>query len=460
MNAKSKSKPTRKAIWLRWPFLVTVIPLGLLFLCVTALAGHEKQAFNRVQAELARLRASGQPIDDASMSEWFLDNTSSEGAAAWGAIIQLVTAAPRGTDSFDRLPYVGRVGRASVPAEIKPGSDWPEQREVAEYLRCMRPVIDQIAAATEYPTPVWQPLEFRGFMTLLGELQNSRQLTRLLALEAEHALYHGDTDRALRSLESMRGVAAAFDWELCIVAELVQIAARGVHQNMIRRSLAADLWSADQLQLLQEQLGPARDVPPRWRRVIAGERALILASVSDREFWQAEVGLSPLWSMPSLRAAMLRNYQEMENVAAGGLVGLVQRAGELERHRANKAGRRQSFLSFIDHSASYLPAIGAFAEATESEENSRRFSRTAVAIKAFQLRSGRWPHQLAELQQVGLSADDWNTVSGGRFGYESGEAAYLWGYPYNRETRTRVPATRPEPNEDESGSDTAMVIIR
>src|SRR5690606_25834757 len=101
-------------------------------------------------------------------------------------------------------------GNAPPPVEIVPGGRWDEEPAVAEFLQWMRPVIDDIQAATEYPTPVWQPIEFRGYSTLLEELQNSRSLVRLLSLDVEHALYHGESDRALRSLQAMQGVADAF----------------------------------------------------------------------------------------------------------------------------------------------------------------------------------------------------------------------------------------------------------
>src|SRR5690606_37668842 len=140
-----------------------------------------------------------------------------------------------------------------------------------------RPVIAQIHAATKHPAPVWMPIEFHGFMTLLEELQNSRSIQRLMQLETEHAIYHRDAERAMAGLESMQGVAAAFDWPICMVADLVHIALRGSHRSMVRRSLAVDLWDEDQLRHLADQLGPPQDVRQRWFDVVAGERGMMWA---------------------------------------------------------------------------------------------------------------------------------------------------------------------------------------
>lgn len=456
MNPQLTPKSTKKAFWLRWPFLVTVIPLTLLLVVAIALGINEWRAASRVKAELARIEAAGYPIDDASMSRWFLAHASQDGTAKWRQLLSLVTA---GSSSFqlEQLPYLGN---APIPAEIEPGGLWESEPAVADYLQWMRPAINDLHAATEYPTPVWQPIEFRGFGTLLEELQNSRSLERLLRLEVEHALYHGESERALRSLQTMQGVAAAFDWQICMIADLINIAHYESQYQMIQRSLGLSLWSEEQLQLLQDQVSTPRDVPRRWANVIAGERAMMLSALTPQLLAQDNSHglrrLEWLWRVPSLQETTIAAYYGLEVIGVPGLDGLAERAGALE-HAWVDAGPRSIFPVFVNF---FLPGVRGYATAIEREEMSRRLTLTAIAIKRFQLSTGRWPDRLAQLEQVGLEPDDWHPVSAGAFGYEvSDDAAYLWSFAHGKEDA--VPANRPAPTDSNSSQPTTpLVVIR
>ncbi len=462
MNEAHVLKSEKKSFWLRWPFLLVVIPLALFLVLLVALAIQENQASNRVQVELTQLRQAAIPVDDVSMSQWYAENTSRERTADWGEILRLVESAPGNFGDFDRLPYVGNGER---PAEIGAAATWPQEPEVAQFLQWMRPVIDQVRTAAEPPTPVWQPISFQGFGTLLPQLQSSRNVVRLLNLDVEHALHHRDSDRALRGLASMRGTADAFDSQTCMVDLMVQIALRQVHHTMIRRSLTVELWDEEQLQQLSEQVGPPTDIASRWQRVIAGERAMMLASLSEPSHWQpvdvSRVAVQWMFALPSSRMRLLETYRDMESIGAGGLDGLSQRAAAWERTWAGDGSSPPSMLLTLGQMhRSLLPATADFAAVIEREEDSRRFSQTALAIKRFQLQEQRWPEALRELVQAGLPASDWNTVSAGPFGYEvAGDEAYLWSYDLQEDPRLVSP-TRPEIDPEKEILDNLLTIIR
>lgn len=455
MNPQPTATSTKKAFWLRWPFLVTVIPLMLLLLAAIALGLNEWRAASRVQAELARIQAAGYPIDDASMSRWFLAQSSQEGTSQWRQVLSLVTAGSLGFE-IEKLPYLGN---APLPAEIEPGSPWKSEPAVTEYLQWMRPAINDLYAATEYPTPVWQPIEFRGFGTLLEELQDSRTLVRLLSLDVEHALYHGDGARALRSLQAMQGVAAAFDWQICIVADIVTIASLQSHQRMVQRSLSVAPWNEEQLQLLQDQFSHPREVSRRWQNVVAGERAMVLSAFTPQLLAQDHHGITQLewlWRVPSLRETTLAAYHDFELIGVPGLSGLDERASVFEQTWLS-SGPQQIFSVFTHL---ILPASRGYADAIEREEMSRRLTLTAIAVKRFQLSTGQWPERLDQLEQVGLKPVDWHTVSAGQFGYEvSDDAAYLWSFAHGKELA--VPEKRPAiPDSNSSQPTTPLVVIR
>ena len=421
---------TRKGFSLRGLVLLAAGPPILLILCLLVLGVYEKRAADQVQAEMARLRGLGQPTDDESLQRWFLENTSREGTRNWYEILRLADAGTATFGNVDRLPYVGG---AEVPAVLSAETDWPAE-EVAEYLRRMRPVIERVHAAIESGVPVWQPIEFQGFQTTLEGLQAARQIIRLLQLEFADAFYHGEGERALRALESMQGVATAFDWQFCMVCEFVQIAFRELHQTMVRTSLSSGMWDTDQVRRLAAQVGTPRDIPRRWQDVIAGERAMVLASIKNSDMWESRAEQSVSY-LPSWRLRLLERYREMAAIAAGGLDPLTRRAAQLER--AWSTEKPTAFLLLPGRMMqTFLPAVEGFAEAMGREETSRRLTQTALAIKRFQLEEGHWPEDLAELKQLGLNGNDCQTVAGGRFRYEvANDGAYVWSDSLHRDSR-------------------------
>ena len=101
-----------------------------------------------------------------------------------------------------------------------------------------------------------------------------------------------------------------------------------------------------------------------------------------------------------------------------------------------------------------IPAVAAYANAFERSERSRRMVLTALGVKRFQLANGRWPEQLQELSQVGLSPEDWTLPGIGPLGYAiepDGKTACVWaiGEKDRMEGRYVVPSQCPDYAEDE-----------
>lgn len=447
---KSGRRGFRRFGWLG----LLALPLGIFLLALIGVGIRECQASRRLEDELARIRAAGLPTDDATMSQWFQQATHTEGTAAWGELLRLAGGAALPSAAFEALPYIGN---AEPPTVIEPGGEWPEEPLVAEYLGWMRPAIEQLHDAREYPSPVWQPIAFQGFKTLLEELQESRSLVRLMQVEVEHALHQGESERALRGLNSMRGVAEAFDWDICLVADLIYRALVGVHQSMILRSLACDLWTEEHLDQLLEQLGPPIEANGKWQRVFAGERAMTASALMDPES-QLDLGNSgyPLWilvKLPSQREAWIRAYDAMLTLGEGPLDGLLDRAQALETSWQRNGPR--SFFDITRVQVSLLfPAVPSYASAFVRSENGRRLARTALAIKKYQLRNGTWPTDLQQLEQVGLKASDWRIVSGEPLGYKvDGQVAYVWGTDWQEPQQGSAIRAQPPNLDDEKDRD-------
>jgi len=459
----------------RWLARLTVLLFGLLVLAIGGALISEWQAAIRLNRELARIRNAGFPVDDESMARWFAASTSTEGTAAWAEAMRLTTSSPLPLTHFDQIPYVGY---HESPPLIRSAEDWPQEPLVADYLNWMSPAIEQMHRANRYPKPVWQPIEFRGFFTQFDKVVAARSLARLMLLEVEHALAHGDADRALRGLDTLGGVAGAFDWQFCLVADLIHQALVGVHHNMVLQSMSIGLWDEEHLDQLAKLVGPAGDWEARWEKVISGERGMLLAFLSSPDlseqinsFGSEFEPLSQLLRFPSQRESLLRGYDSLLAIGNGSLRDLRDRADAAQRlvfHRNPNDPRRFSWFQLTQTSfMSVFPATQAYAEAIQRSENDRRLAHTALSIKRFQLHNGRWPTTLRELDPpdrsdptgpVGPEFDTRRTLSGEWFGYEvDGDQAWLWGAKWRD---SKVAPNRPDLEDSEDQNSRKWALIR
>jgi hypothetical protein len=361
------------------------------------------------------------------------------------------------------MPFVGTGDPIAVP---DPDRQWPEEKQVGEYLRWIGPTIEKIHQAVELPKPVWLPIEFRGFQTPLAELQSSRSVTRHLQLEVEHALYQKESERALRGITSLRGVADAFDWQICLVGDLVHRTHAIAYLATIRRSMAYGLWGEAEIDRIDSQLAP-RDpfqITERWRRVFIGERAMLLSSLNDAamtdynadEFGAAAMKVAGL---PTVKVGLLEKYFLMLRIADGPLAGLPDRANELELWLTQKGS---AFDLTTRWTSMWLPAIRAYSQSIIREEDDRRVTRTSLAVKKYQLREGNWPQDLAALDGIGLPASERVTVGGKPLGYQvDGDAAWVWGPDTSsRAARPEVLPERPDPADESTRDHSPWAMVR
>ncbi|QDV27486.1 hypothetical protein [Aureliella helgolandensis] len=419
------------------------IPLVMILVAACWFAWREWNAAQQFDRALAQLRSEHRVVDNASAEADLRARTHTEGTAAWNRISYRCSNSWTGSLT-DRLPHLGN---APQLYPLNAESDWDEASQAGEYLTWMAPLIDEIDAASSYPTPVWQPILFDGFSTLLEPLQNSRQIARLLALETEYAIYTSDTKRALRGLRLMKLTADAYDWNNFLVGKLINIALHGMQEQMIRRSLQADIWSLEELVELRSLIAPAEDIQQIWPQLVDSERAMSVEYLADRQRTNGRwAGMSWLSQIPSIRQEYWRMTERWSTLGSEGLAGLVQRSHQMEDDFAAEA--RSDVLSNPIY-ALLGPAYSSIATAFQRQEDTRRLTLTALGIKQFQMTEKRWPENLSELEAVGLSPTETSTLTEGPFGFEvADDKAYVWSYDPNPRMQppmgvSKVSATRP-----------------
>ncbi len=400
--------------------IALAVPIGY----AAWLGYREHQASRELESLIAPIRAAGLPLGDAWMEKRFREMASSQGTAAWSRILLLSSSF--GWGAQEKLPILG----SGEPLRmLEPGAQWKSKAQVKDYLAEAQPLLDMIHQARVYPMPVWQPMEFRGEGTLLPELQESRNVGRLLQLEFEDAVMENDPDRALRALSSMKTTAEAFDWDLWIVAELIQITLRGQHYESLQRSLVSNVWTLEHMETLIEQVRQPMNVAQSWHDSLDSQQAMLLSFISGSQ--QLPVIPNELARSASSQLAMVQEYRELQALAATPVGQLAEAVGQVQSRWAALAAQNSDSL-LRDQ---YMIAGQAYASAFERDERSRRLVLTSLAVKKFHLLHQRWPNQLQELSQVGLVPADWTLPGIGSLGYAiepDGKTACVWSVSENQ----------------------------
>lgn len=453
------SNPTGSGSRLGRYKFVLLLSLPLLILLVVAAywgipEWHAAQA-NRNQFE--QWAATGIPYDNATLQQAYNERTNPEGSPDWIEITQLIDWGHE-VEAFKNLPYLG--WESEIPKILVPGGDpidWPEEPLVASYLKEMEPVIDSIERASSHPTPVRFPIKFQGFGTLLSHVQEARSIQRLLTLDCDFAYFNRDNKRALRDLSLMKATTDAYDGRVCLVAGLVNVALRGMRMGALRRTLTHCQWSAAELEILRDSLASKEEISARWQELMLHERAFGLSIVGEppeklaKAIGQKQERRFKLFTGPSEVKTLMEAYQKIIELPTGSDV----------KNWRKRAVALEDWLQTLPSNSlagMLVPATAQVLEAEIRSEEVRRWTLAAVAIRQFKQQNGQWPKELAELESVGLSYQDYSDTGKDVFGYEiEGDKVFLWKRSNNVTEDRRISKTRPLP--DEKNKDVSDFVV-
>ena len=165
---------------------------------------------------------------------------------------------------------------------------------------------------------------------------------------------------------------------------------------------------------------------------------------------------------PSVEKTLIEFYTKAGNLPNTDMKGLRSWASAFseESGRASK-GSAGVWLSMV------LPAIEAMISAEISEEDYVRWTRTAIGIRQYKNKKEKWPTRLRDLEEIGLTIEDYSNATEEVFGYEvDGDTAYIWTSEITGQSaRTRIRAVRPTvaseyANGAQSGVDSLYYVLK
>ncbi|WP_442505949.1 hypothetical protein SH528x_004767 [Novipirellula sp. SH528] len=416
----------------------------------------ERDAAASVKASLARLTSEGEPIGNHTLAQWMDNNTSQETTTQWRDI--LVATNGLSVRFSDLLPL-------DDEHELAPSQPQDDADILQRYAQQAQPIIEAIGQIQAQPEPAWQPVVFNGFGTLLPDLQGSRSIIYLLSFEFRVAIDQRDPSRAIHALELILKVADAYDWQIGFVSDFVYFAAVNRHRDQIRESLAIDFWDdEEQLLQLRGQVNRPHDLRDRLAKAVATERAYQLAEFgitnAGPNYFERESGFEifPLGVTATTGQSMLARYEQWKDIDTTTAFDKWP-ASDISNHENDDFGTFSILGIPIANTAAFLEPFytneGYIASTLYRFELNRRWTLTAVAIKLFKLQHDRFPNELSELSEIGLTKSDWMVNSKESFGYEVGgrdEVAYLWSIDFETAKRVNgepvVAAERPVTSDD------------
>ena len=318
----------------RWWFLATVLVIAPLLLVVTAILavvaifmGQHSAALSKVNAEVARIQAAGEPITTADL---YAANRVPPGTKD---ITPLWLAA---LNSFDEqklaadgklVPVVGEGPDHEISAD--------DVSVVEEFLAKYDATVQATLTAAKADGQCRLFVEFdHGLAALLPNVQKMRTLSRLLLLRGRVAMITGNAEQAIESVEALFEASRALEHQLLLVEYLVRLATAGVALHETERLLNEMELSEEQLARLRRQV-ESQDFQRGLARSLQGERGMGYHIFTHPEQFDMAAG----------------DFTRKSTPGEGRVTRAVDCLAYLELHRDMQAAAREPFPAALDQTA-------------------------------------------------------------------------------------------------------------
>jgi hypothetical protein len=266
-----------KPYYKRWWFVPAVaagVLLGMLVLAVVALLVSLRMshyaALQKVQEEVARIQARGEPITTEDFHAFHrVPPGTRDITQDWLKALAALDENALNT-SGQALPLFGEAD----PALLRPTAPGSQLAAAEKLLNDFADPLVKIHDAAALDGQCRFPIEFeKGIGALLPHAQKMRSVQRLLQMEARVRLHRGDIEGALESIGHMLKAGQALDQQTTLIEHLVRVALYTVAFSEVEFLLNETQLTEPQLAKLQQQLA-ALDLKSGLTTGMLGERGM------------------------------------------------------------------------------------------------------------------------------------------------------------------------------------------
>ena len=376
-------------------WLLIVGGLGVLTV-FGAFAVFSISASNEVAAEMALIRAAGEPVTAEDLEEYYgVSPEASARAELWLAAMDRIKT-PEYEAAAENLPLVG-LGNDIPPA----GEPWPDLEAAEKLLADYDDVLKQLHEAAEAGGPVRYPVDFsQGYEMTFAHAQHQGKLRRLLALDAHVRSHRGDPAGAARSIRTGLALGDSLKQEPIIIAQSIRMSSDNTAAEELAELLTSTKFSEEDLVRFQGLLRE-KEYLNGVERAMMGERVMVTMAIDNPDTMFGKDKSSGMWRIPVVvnknKAAYLRYMRH--TIAAGRKPRAVAR-NEIEQVENDfDAEESNSIVGRMGVAMGPLitPAHGMFLKSADVAAVVSRCVDTTIAVERFQDRQGRLPKSLDEL---------------------------------------------------------------
>jgi hypothetical protein len=377
-----------------WPGLILACVLAI---AVTILVALERERRARVQlaARMAKMSAEGGAVDDASLEALYHARTSTEMNAQWEKVFELAkvleAAAIASGDDQAVLPQLDEL-----------------RNEVLIAVKCDRP--HRFIA------------DFEAHNTLLPYLSRLRSTTGLLTRHAQAAINAGETKMAIEDAALILGCVDSISADPYAIPWMVSFRMQSSAQDIYRTCIERDLLSKEQLLTLLETCRERGPVGDHWKLAMTGERASLLALLTDSRYEDSLEIYDPHFHRFGIRGKAANNifelFEKLEAITTNDLQTMSHDLATIQTEWMNLTN---GFLTRFDNRMApelvgdYERIGGAFIR----NELKYRLTGIAIGVRLYEQEFGELPRTLEQLERIGFNAAELRTLSNASFSFES-----------------------------------------
>lgn len=398
--------------------VVLLLPCAGLF---SFWASRQSRDGKILQGKLSELKNRGAPIDNESLLTQYLSRTDPTDAPAWQQVFAALNSAEfkescRGIEQFD----------SSAEGTAWTESSWTGEAAERNLIAKTADLRRRLHELSKKQNAVQFLKKFDGVRTQLNEIQNLRDVQRLLATEFQVAFADRDSSACLASIEAQLDTALVCREDPFFVSQLVNLAIRGIAMHNIQRAIEYDVLTEEDLASLLDRMSNQELPLARLSKMIEGERAIALEAAKNPfesgifdESNKPMGSLGTIVGLPTNRDTvhLLEVFESMEDINVSDIDQLRTVAASNDANLQSQVSR--AGLSQVDWilTSLMMPAFSAIAEALVRDVVRERFIRHGLAIRIYQKRHGRFPENLEQLLDVGLDSQTAKPWGGKPFGY-------------------------------------------
>lgn len=372
-----------------WSRRLVLAAVAIVVLAVAAVIVRGWWQSRQAEAELARIRAAGEPVTIDDLSNLYNALPADDEAThLW--LNAIAAQKPYNKKLGWDLPIIG-TGR-DFPA---PGKAWPQLEDVEKYLAYQGEFLRLLHAAAEHEGRPHLPVRFDAAFVasdMYAYVIPLRSAPQLLALEAHARAHRGDGDGAADAIRASLACGRAIEPIPSSLGFMVMTAMDPIALGEVEALLPCTKFSDAQLARLQVALRQ-RDYKDALRRALLGDR---VGGIADLEGfgWYQTSGSGTITLRGELASYLRRARASLEKVKQPWDRALHG----VDSQWLSSVPPRQFFGLEVEVESESLDTHWGMALVVAAAQTARfELADAAIAAKRYQMRHGRWPDGLEQL---------------------------------------------------------------